>query len=287
MNRIKKTVQFHCNKITNTNRTAIAISILVVLCIAPSISVAADFAGNLKKVSITDQEGRNSPPTAEIKYTQSGNTVNFDASEAADLEGNIREYKWDFGDGFSATGINPSHQYVQGNFTVTLTVSDNEGGISITQRAIDNAPFQIAVNFQPSTSPVPVGFVGDYGEAYSSIKGFGWTVLPKSVNKRNYSTSPSEIYDTLALANPTSVWEVAVPKSGNYAITICLGDPYYQAYLQNVQIEGVNVANETFTVDSRWIEKKATVNVVDGKLTIKFVDSQWYGKLCWLKIISQ
>ena len=55
-------------------------------------------------------------------------TIHFDASESYDLDGSIVSYSWDFGDGNTATGVIVDHAYSEdGNYTVTLTVTDDDG----------------------------------------------------------------------------------------------------------------------------------------------------------------
>ncbi len=54
--------------------------------------------------------------------------VTFDASASSDADGNIIRYAWDFGDGQNAVGVVVDHKYKQqANYTVTLTVTDNDG----------------------------------------------------------------------------------------------------------------------------------------------------------------
>lgn len=62
-----------------------------------------------------------------------GDTVSFDASSSCDSDGSIVKYSWDFDInddvGEDAAGKIVTHRYgVPGIYTVTLTVSDNEGG---------------------------------------------------------------------------------------------------------------------------------------------------------------
>ena len=83
------------------------------------------------------------PPEANFDYTISGLTVTFDASSSYDPDGSpdgsIVSYEWDFGDGNSATTSSPivQHTYTQsGNYTVTLTVTDNDGVKSSTTKTI-------------------------------------------------------------------------------------------------------------------------------------------------------
>ncbi len=48
-----------------------------------------------------------------------------------------KPYDWEFGDGDGASAKNPSHAYQAGNsFTVTLTVTDNDGGDGTTSKTV-------------------------------------------------------------------------------------------------------------------------------------------------------
>ena len=52
--------------------------------------------------------------------------VYFDGSNSKDPDGSILSYKWNFGDGSTASGETASHTYSEpGDYTVTLTVKDN------------------------------------------------------------------------------------------------------------------------------------------------------------------
>jgi len=81
----------------------------------------------------------NQAPVASFTYSPSDpliyDNVTFDASASYDPDGSIASYKWDFGDGNITTVTNPiiTHIYTTAqstvNYTVTLTVTDNEGSI--------------------------------------------------------------------------------------------------------------------------------------------------------------
>jgi PKD repeat protein len=54
--------------------------------------------------------------------------VEFDGSGSYDVDGEIISYEWDFGDGTTGHGMNPSHYYERPNsLEVSLTVTDNNG----------------------------------------------------------------------------------------------------------------------------------------------------------------
>jgi len=67
--------------------------------------------------------------------------VTFSSSGSSDPDGSSVSYAWNFGDGGTATTANPSHTYsTAGNFTATLTVTDNKGAA-----ASDTVDLSIAV----------------------------------------------------------------------------------------------------------------------------------------------
>ena len=111
---------------------------------------AFDFDGSLKKITITDSDGANIAPSAVITYTQDGDTVNFDASGSSDSDGTISEYRWDFGDGSFGTGGSISHQFADGDFRVTLSVVDNQGGVALSQIKFNNnlLDYNISLTFR-------------------------------------------------------------------------------------------------------------------------------------------
>lgn len=68
-----------------------------------------------------------------------GHAAVFDASASSDPNGAITSYRWDFGDGQTRTTTAPtaSHTYAtSGTVTVTLTISDNNGGAAVSQRSL-------------------------------------------------------------------------------------------------------------------------------------------------------
>jgi PKD repeat protein len=97
---------------------------------------------------VTDNEGGNGTavytlnvlmaPVAIFTYSPDfpivGEVVTFNASDSYDPNGYVVNYTWDFGDGNITTLTDPiiTHTYtITGNYTVTLTVTDNDGFTSI------------------------------------------------------------------------------------------------------------------------------------------------------------
>jgi PKD domain/Bacterial Ig domain/Carboxypeptidase regulatory-like domain len=57
-------------------------------------------------------------------------TVKFDGAQSFDPDGKVVSYSWDFGDGATGSGPEPTHTYGAGAFHPVLTVTDNEGRTS-------------------------------------------------------------------------------------------------------------------------------------------------------------
>jgi PKD repeat protein len=86
----------------------------------------------------------NQPPVAAMTTSVQDRTVTVSGAGSTD-DGNIVSYAWAYGDGSTATGVNPSpHTYaVAGTYDVTLTVTDDGGltnGTTTTVTATDPPP---------------------------------------------------------------------------------------------------------------------------------------------------
>jgi PKD repeat protein len=95
----------------------------------------------------------NSPPVASFTKNSAtvmqGESIYIDASESHDPDGTIVSYTWDFGDEKTATGVTTEHAYYEsGIYTITLTVTDNDGvsssmGAEITVEAESNVSMAV------------------------------------------------------------------------------------------------------------------------------------------------
>ena len=79
-----------------------------------------------------------------------GEVVKFDGSQSSDRDGAILSYTWDFGDGQSRRGINPTHAYrLPGLYKVVLTVEDDSGE----ENSTATSSFDIVVTHAENSPP--------------------------------------------------------------------------------------------------------------------------------------
>jgi PKD repeat protein len=144
-------------------------------------------------LTVTDKRGaidrkkavklvKNRPPLAFIRghvvACDKEEIVSFDGSLSYDPDGTIVNYFWDFGDGTTATGAKVSTSYTEkGLYTVTLTVTDDDGAtgttatsktvmnkspIAIFTESAENVDVDEAISFDAAESYDPDGTIVDY-----------------------------------------------------------------------------------------------------------------------------
>ncbi|MFL6238681.1 MAG: PKD domain-containing protein [Actinomycetes bacterium] len=107
----------------------------------------------------------NQPPSASFTSSCGLLHCSFDGTASSDPDGTIASYAWDFGDGTTdlTNTATPSHSYAAGgNYTVTLTVTDNRGGM--------------ATSTQTVTATAPITGISFVGSDTKDANGTSWTV---------------------------------------------------------------------------------------------------------------
>ncbi|MGL5824207.1 MAG: PKD domain-containing protein, partial [Nocardioides sp.] len=100
------------------------------------VEVTCDyFSGGIDFIKIT--QAANLAPTAAFAESCVGQVCNFDSSAAADADGSLTRFLWDFGDGTTSTEANPQHTYLSaGSYAVRLTVTDNQAATGVEERTL-------------------------------------------------------------------------------------------------------------------------------------------------------
>lgn len=111
--------------------------------------------------------GPNLPPTADLGITVEGLGVSADGTGSTDPDGTIVSYLWDWGDGTTSTGERASHVYAAvGEYTVTLEVTDDRGGLAQASRTISTSHADPVARFTPYTTGLLVS--ADAGDSSAS-----------------------------------------------------------------------------------------------------------------------
>jgi PKD repeat protein len=88
----------------------------------------AIYTGEVKRIIYTS--GNRQPIAISTTTPDAGITpltVSFSASGSSDPDGDALSYEWNFGDGFSSTGITTTHTYItNGLYDAILTVRDGQ-----------------------------------------------------------------------------------------------------------------------------------------------------------------
>lgn len=153
------------------------------------------------KLTVTDDQGDkdvsirtitvnvppNVPPTAAIGSSGTGGqapyTVNFDGTGSSDPDGSIASYAWDFGNDRTATTPTGSATYTQpGTYTVSLTVTDNQGATNTATRQIvvtgaPNVPPNAVIRTVSVAGTIPLTVNlsgGNSNDPDGSIAGYAW-----------------------------------------------------------------------------------------------------------------
>jgi PKD repeat protein len=170
-------------------------------------------AGNSYKVKLTviDTAGAtgsqsqtinvNTPPVASFTFACNLLTCSFDGSGSRDSDGTVTSFTWDFGDHTTASGSSVSHSYAAGGqYTVTLTVTDNGGASnSQTQTVIANSPpvasftfscGRFTCSFDGSSSRDADGTITNYAWKFGDgTTGSGATVTHTYALPRTYTVT--------------------------------------------------------------------------------------------------
>lgn len=139
---------------------------------------ASDAAGNAARsewvrVVVTAASGPNDTPVSSFTASVVDGTVSVDASASNDGDGRIVSYDWDFGTGVTGSGPILQYRYpATGDYTVRLTVTDDQGETSTTTRTVSAVvPEAPALNLIAGDDFAGRGADG-WGDA---ISGGAWT----------------------------------------------------------------------------------------------------------------
>ena len=177
------------------------------------------------------------PPAANAGGPYSGvvgSVISFDGTASSDADGTIVSYSWDFGDGGMASGPSPTHSYsVDGSFTVTLTVTDNDG-----LTGVDSA--SAAINPASGNTPPVARANGPYsGTEGSGVQFSSNGSLDPDGSIVTYAWNFGD-GNTSALANPSHTYAAAGTYNVSLTVTDDAGDSTSDATTATIEMIVVN-----------------------------------------------
>ena len=132
-----------------------------------------------------NEEGVTNPnvevTSASARFTKAkqGKTVSF-----INLSENTTSYSWDLGDGTTSTLVNPEKRYANGNYTVTLTASNDNGETSTASSSfvIDGCVDETAENVDPANGNLNMTFLNANGDgAFGAFGNIGGGIVDNPV----------------------------------------------------------------------------------------------------------
>jgi len=183
---------------------------------------------------------QNQAPVAEFSFNTDYLTVTFDANASYDNDGDIVSYAWNFGDGSTGSGVTTSRTYATaGTYTVTLTVTDNEGATGTKSQNVsvtappsgENNPPTID-SFSHTRSSAGPWRRADISWAVSDVDGDLSTVRLEILNGTtvlegvNISVSGSSASGSNQLRSRTTPTDVKIIVTDAYGNTVSQTNPY-------------------------------------------------------------
>jgi KaiC/GvpD/RAD55 family RecA-like ATPase/chitodextrinase len=236
--------------------------------------------GNYKvSLNVTDSEGLSSttsknvtvlaPPIALFTYSPNmpaaNESITFDASTSYDPDGTVIDFSWNFGDGnTTATSYRIiSHVYAEnGNYSVTLTVVDNDGYSNTTIRVISVNTHNIAIlNVTVSNNEVNIG-----------------QVVNITVTVKNEGTA-GESFNVTIFCNSTSIETLLVsnlaPNAERTLIFQWNTDSLQQSANFLIRAEADIVAGENDVADNTYTDGIVEVSQTSNDRNSSPLDWQW------------
>ena len=223
--------------------------------------------------------------------------VTCDGSGSVDADGSIVSYDWNFGDGTTASGDIVTHSYqTGGTFTVSLTVTDNEGKTDMTTKTLlvfekpranftvssdfGIQPLEVIFNASASTDIDGniVSYIWDFGDG---LTGQGKTIVHTYSTPGNFlailTVTDNDGYTGTATKKITASQVPAAPL--NVAVEIIENKSFvYSEYINRVTwIENPQNVG-AYTITTYRIYRKAKGAPVDQYVSVgeSSADTPWY-----------
>lgn len=167
----------------------------------------------------------NVAPAAALSADAADLRVTLDGRASTDRDGAITSYRWDLGDGTTLAGPTAGHTYAAaGTYTVTLTVTDDRGGIGVARRTVTAAaPRQAALHPFASTSVWNTGIGSEaVFESRTDTRTANMLTATPAVNRAQWSipvfrATTSDTLGTLYSVRDNKTYTIRIPAAATGA----------------------------------------------------------------------
>jgi myo-inositol-hexaphosphate 3-phosphohydrolase len=175
-------------------------------------------------VSLDPAPPVNQPPRAVIGADCNDLTCTTTGADSSDPDGSITQYRWAFGDGGTATGVTATHTYAEpGTYTVTLTVTDNDGATGQASRTL-SVPAQAGTISFVGAAMSAANFVEHRVTVPSAVRAGDALLLFFGSNTTAAITTPAgwEEIETVTVATSTTRawWRIATSSDAGSAVGV-------------------------------------------------------------------
>ena len=169
--------------------------------------------------------GQNMPPVASftVRPLSVNDTINFTFNSTSyDPDGNITRTVWNFADGSTGVGTSVAHSFMYtGNYSVSITVTDNNGSQSSTSRlVVVYVPGAVTPSNRPPVITVAVPDADPESELGNSSS-FGVTVSDPDRDPISYAWT---VNGTAQSGATGASFSYKPTKAGTYRISVTVSD---------------------------------------------------------------
>lgn len=215
------------------------------------------------------------PPTVMIIASKTNPLVDelltLDGSSSYDLDGSIVSWSWDFGDSSTASDEVVQHSYSAfGNYTVTLTVEDDEGYTNSTETTIKVKDYpRVIFTYSPTSPLVNETIVFDAAASQpkgGSITSYAWDF---GDDQTGAGSAPTHSYIA------TGTFEVNLTITDSEGLT--------NSTMQTITVTIHNIAITNLAASTNVAKKGATITVEitisnKGNYTETFTVTAYYNR---------
>lgn len=184
-----------------------------------------------------------------------GIEITFNATNSFDLDGNISTYSWVFGDGTTGSGATVDHIYsTNGNYSVSLTVTDNEGNTNVDSTYALIIPLVKQTISSTTLNEIENQYDITLDELFYSYDTDGDAIVDKFID-------PNNVLKAVHTGN--------INISGNITFLLSKDDENIPEFMWNTTTDEVIIINHTVGLTNKPIidetDKTAVVNVTVNK----------------------